>query len=238
MANEKGTGEEYGGEPSTHDIRMERNLSGWTNALARPFKSSEDVTAIFKALIKAQPSLAIVEAAHENEFFHSKYANLANYLDAMREPLSEQKLGIFQTTRDTEAGYVTLITTLIHESGQWLSGEMTLKPDKMNSQGIGSTMTYARRYGAAAIVGMAQQDDDAQGGTNAPGEYEALTAEHLDKVLVYADELFGGDAEKYLKSLCENICGVEAVAKIAEEHYEMAMRALKGQAQQDGYLKD
>ena len=54
-------------------------------------------------------------------------------------------------------------TTLMHNSGQWIAGEISLPPDRMGGvQGMGSALTYARRYALAAMVGIAQDDDDGE----------------------------------------------------------------------------
>ena len=52
---------------------------------------------------------------------------------------------------------------LCHSSGQWIKSSvcMPLK-DNYNAQDVGSIMTYGRRYGLSAMVGVAQYDDDAQ----------------------------------------------------------------------------
>jgi hypothetical protein len=52
---------------------------------------------------------------------------------------------------------------LVHASGQWVAGEQPIAGDWANPQKIGSAITYARRYGLAAICGIAQDDDDANG---------------------------------------------------------------------------
>ena len=54
-----------------------------------------------------------------------------------------------------------LITTLIHTSGQWISGEYWLNPAKPNDpQALGSATTYARRYALSALVGVCSEEDD------------------------------------------------------------------------------
>jgi hypothetical protein len=60
----------------------------------------------------------------------------------------------------------TLKTTLMHSSGQWIQGEMPLFLPKMDAQAQGSAITYARRYGLAAITGLVQVDDDANTATH------------------------------------------------------------------------
>ena len=48
----------------------------------------------------------------------------------------------------------------MHESGEWISGRLRVTPVKDDPQGLGSAITYGRRYGLAAIVGVAPEDDD------------------------------------------------------------------------------
>jgi hypothetical protein len=56
---------------------------------------------------------------------------------------------------------VQVISTLAHaESGEWIKGVLTIKPVKADPQGIGSALTYARRYALCAMVGIAPDDDD------------------------------------------------------------------------------
>jgi hypothetical protein len=69
----------------------------------------------------------------------------------------------------------TLITTLLHESGQWIEGEQPIMAKSDTPQDLGSGITYARRYGLAAIVGVVQVDDDGESamGRSAPGAAQA-----------------------------------------------------------------
>jgi hypothetical protein len=60
---------------------------------------------------------------------------------------------------------VTVETLLIHSSGQWIMSKISAPADKPTAQGIGSAITYCRRYSLAAMVGLAQQDDDGQEAT-------------------------------------------------------------------------
>jgi hypothetical protein len=96
-----------------------------------------------------------------NPFFKSSYADLAACWEACRTPLSSNGLAIIQTTRHTQTGDVQVISTLAHaESGEWIKGVLTIKPVKADPQGIGSALTYARRYALCAMVGIAPDDDD------------------------------------------------------------------------------
>jgi hypothetical protein len=99
-----------------------------------------------------------------NVFYHSNYSTLAAVWDACRKPLSDNGLAIFQPTRHGENGKIIIETLLAHSSGEWIMGELDIQPVKTDPQSIGSAITYARRYALAAMVGIAPEDDDAEGG--------------------------------------------------------------------------
>lgn len=89
-----------------------------------------------------------------------RYADLAQVLDTVRGPLSEQGLVVTQTFDE-----LTLVTTLWHVSGQSLESRMVLPSIEargMNSaQALGSAISYARRYALLSILNLATEDDDA-----------------------------------------------------------------------------
>ena len=91
-----------------------------------------------------------------------KYADLQSVLEAVREGLTANGLAVVQAPMPAENG-IKLRTTLAHKSGQWMASELCLPQDKMGGvQGMGSALTYARRYALAAMVGIAQDDDDGE----------------------------------------------------------------------------
>jgi hypothetical protein len=120
---------------------------------------SESIAALAAALSKAQGAIKGASKDTANPFFKSKYADLASVWDACRDALSANGLSVIQTTDDGAEG-VTVITTLAHSSGEWVRGKLTMKPAKNDPQGVGSAITYARRYALAAMVGVAPEDDD------------------------------------------------------------------------------
>lgn len=82
-------------------------------------------------------------------------------MDAARGPFAAEDLAIIQFAL-TEGSMVGVETAILHKSGQWISGEMTV-PAKQDAQGFGSAITYARRYSALAAAGLAPEDDDGDG---------------------------------------------------------------------------
>lgn len=128
---------------------------------------SEQINELAAALSAAQHELdnAVKDAA--NPFFKSRYADLASVREALREPFHNHGLAYTQTLDQAEAG-VVVETTLLHKSGQWLSGRLTVRPVKDDPQGIGSAITYARRYSLQAIAGIAADDDDGEAACGRP----------------------------------------------------------------------
>jgi len=123
-------------------------------------KTSPEITELAKALVEAQSEIGTAKKDAENKFFNNaKYATLASAWAAWQEVGPKNGLCVVQAMgSDDEASIVT--TRLCHSSGQWMEGELRLKLPKEDMQGMGSAITYARRYSLMAMVGIAPADDD------------------------------------------------------------------------------
>ena len=126
---------------------------------------SDTITELAKSLVKAQADFGPLVKGSKNEFFRSKYSDLSAVMDVIRGPLHEHGLCFVQTNTPDEPGFITLETTLIHTSGEWLQGCIRMPLAKNDPQGYGSAMTYAKRYALQAILGLASEDDDAESAT-------------------------------------------------------------------------
>ena len=126
---------------------------------------SDNINELATALSKVQAKLEGAKMDGSNPFFESRYAILYAVWDACRKPLTDNGLSVVQTCSVGEGEGLILDTTLLHTSGQWISGELAIKPTKNDPQGIGSAITYARRYGLATIIGICPEDDDAESAT-------------------------------------------------------------------------
>lgn len=125
---------------------------------------SQDIGQLAGALAKAQGSIKGAVKDSENPYFKSLYADLASVWDACRGALSANDLAVIQTTEPDDKG-VVVVTTLAHKSGEWMRGKLRVIPPKNDAQAIGSAITYCRRYALAAMVGIAQVDDDGNAAT-------------------------------------------------------------------------
>lgn len=121
---------------------------------------SEMIKEIATALSKAQGCIGAAIKDKENPFHKSKYADLANVVDAIRVPLAENGLSFVQVSHD-EPDSARIETIIMHSSGEWLScGCVSVPVSKKDAQGFGSAITYARRYSLSAAFGVAPDDDD------------------------------------------------------------------------------
>lgn len=120
---------------------------------------SDEIAGLAGALITFQSQMPLITKNAVNPFYHSKYADLNSIWDTIRKPLTDNGLAVCQTLSSRENDTL-LETILLHKGGQWISGALRLNPQKDDPQGIGSALTYARRYGLCAILGIAADEDD------------------------------------------------------------------------------
>lgn len=123
-------------------------------------KTSEQMTKMPAALLKAQATITFAAKGSVNAHFKNKYADLAAVIDAVKSALNDNGIAFVQTASPSQDGFLNLTTRLIHESGEWIEDTLTMPLQKCDPQGYGSAMTYARRYSLAAITGLYQDDDD------------------------------------------------------------------------------
>jgi len=148
---------------------------------------SESVKELNTALAKAQGELFAAKKDSVNPHFKSKYADLASVWEACRMPLSNNGLSVMQMPAEFANNTMTLVTRVSHSSGEWLEQTMTCPVGKPDPQGIGSCLTYMRRYALAAAIGIYQDDDDANSASYAPKERPAtLTDEELNRIKLLA----------------------------------------------------
>ena len=121
-------------------------------------KTSDNIEHLSTALAAAQGALKNPPKNKVNPHFKSRYVDLSDGLDAIRECLSKNGLAFIQGTSISD-GMIVLNTRITHKSGQWLESDYPVgglgRPQEM-----GSAMTYARRYALFSLVGVAGEDDD------------------------------------------------------------------------------
>lgn len=114
---------------------------------------------LFSALAQAQAKIENASKNASNPHFRSKYADLAEVLSTIREVFPENGLSLIQSP-SFDGSVVSVTSILAHSGGGYLTSTLSCVPAKTDAQGVGAATTYLRRYGGAAIAGIAQEDDD------------------------------------------------------------------------------
>ncbi len=121
---------------------------------------SESIVELTKSLVAFQAEVMDPTKNAQNDFNKAKYATLDALLGAVRPVLSKHNLAFVQSTVH-EGDYIYITTLLMHISGECLeSSPLRVRVVKDDPQGVGSAITYARRYSLSAFLGIASSDDD------------------------------------------------------------------------------
>ena len=94
----------------------------------------------------------------KNPHFGNRYADLPEVLRVVNEAL-EPGEEIYQTVHVTEAGFV-FHTALLCDGETVLQNDIPFIIGKQDPQGLGSAITYYRRYGLVLLFNLVAEDDD------------------------------------------------------------------------------
>lgn len=164
-------------------------------------KMSPEIDKLAPALVKAVSMVEAVKKEHSPEKAGGggnarapkyKYADLADCLEEARRVLTPNGLAVLQPPvthlpgqhDDQKAEPTMMVATIImHESGQWMAGEMLIPPLEYQfmsaAQGIGSTVTYMRRYSLCSMLSIPTEDDD--GAASAPSGHQRQAPRYDDR---------------------------------------------------------
>lgn len=118
-------------------------------------RTSTEVNLISAALVKAQQKIKHAIKDAQNPHFRNDYATLESVIDSTKEALFENGIVVLQAPSND-----VLTTRLQHASGQFFETDLKLLLTKQDMQGLGSAITYARRYALASMLNISQADDD------------------------------------------------------------------------------
>jgi hypothetical protein len=140
-------------------------------------EKSESITKLTTAFVKFQGLMLKVGKDSINPHFKNRYASLSTIIEATQKPLADCGLAVIQLP----AGENCLTTILIHESGEFISESYKMTPSKNDPQGLGSAITYQRRYALGAALNLNIDEDD--DGNQASAKPKAITVEEATKEL-------------------------------------------------------
>lgn len=173
--------------------------------------TSETIHELATALSKAQGEMGGAVKDSANPFFKSKYADLASVREAIRTPFLKHGLAVVQfptteysgspepyqwTAKSGETRYgvrvvciVSVLTRLMHSSGQWIEDKVSTMLPTGDTQAVGSAITYLRRYALQSVAGVAPEDDDAETAHRTNGGTQAAPALKVAPPAGYANWL-------------------------------------------------
>lgn len=132
-----------------------------------PLTWEGDRVSLAKALVAAQKASESIKKAASNDHFKSKYADLAHVVEAVVPALNNAGVAVIQSP-SSDGQLVAVTTVLLHESGASVTSTLHLRPTKPDPQGVGSAITYGRRYALLAMTGAAPEDDDGNAASQRP----------------------------------------------------------------------
>jgi hypothetical protein len=130
---------------------------------------------VFAAFVAAQRAFGPALKSHTNPVYRSRYADLSACIEAVIDALHHHGFALLQSTQPSEGG-ATVTTRFLHESGAVIDGGALFVPaTKPDAHGMGSALTYARRYSLLAACGLAPEDDDGNRAAAPPDTRQHVT---------------------------------------------------------------
>lgn len=135
-------------------------------------KTSESINELAKALSAFQGEVKQPEKDAVNPHFRNKYVTLDGIVKAIQAVAPKHGLSFIQIPTTNEQG-VAVSTVILHTSGQYIEFEpMTMPVERKNAQGVGSSLTYCKRYSLAAAFGIVSDEDDDGNQASAPAKQQ------------------------------------------------------------------
>lgn len=143
---------------------------------------SDTIGELAKALSAAQAVMDNAPLDSKNPAFKRdgrelRYASLRSVLEACKPALTANELAVVQTFEPSEPTTLLLTTTLLHSSGEWISGTCSFPVDaaRPGPQGYASASTYSRRYALMALLGIVGDDDDDGNAASQPAARQQMS---------------------------------------------------------------
>lgn len=180
---------------------------------------------VYAALAAAQNDIGRIFKNATNPHYRSAYLDLAGLIDAVQPSLSKYNLTLYHTTRPPQNEFEQddyIEAHLVHTpTGQEIVSTYPLRAkDTTDPQKLGAAMTYARRYTALAVLGLAAEDDD--------GNYSAGVSNEPPIKAQTAHKAAGGRSTGRLASEKQK----DFVASL------LAKEGVKSEQEQDEWLKN
>ena len=163
-------------------------------------KEKEAKPSIWKAMMQFRGKVDQVERTSKNEFLSYKYANINNIIDTIKPVLYELGMGYVQTVQYVDG--IDLLNTriyLVDHPEEFIESNIRLIMAKEDSQSLGSSITYNRRYALWSMFSLEVQDDDGERATHVAKSKTKTQqwGDHINEIKTKIDKAKkDGDLEK------------------------------------------
>jgi hypothetical protein len=213
-------------DPDFDTNKMEALLAMQERILAKNAEISFN-----QSMARLQPKLPVIKQRGKikiHGLVQSRYALYEDIDEAIRPLLADEGFSVRYTTKQANKDF-TVFATLSHRDGHSITSELALPIDtsgnKWPTQGVGSTVSYAKRYLITMMLNLVTADDGSDDGGQAAGR-ALIEAPQVDEIERKIREV-GADRAGFLKFL-----GVTDVPEIKMGDFTKAMNALNLKAQQ------
>lgn len=130
-------------------------------------QTTQETSNLFKAMIKAAPEIQSISKS--KQAYGYKYATLDSLIDMLRSVLPKHGVWFTQIPKRVD-GKSILTTRVFHESGEWMEDDIEMTDTELqgkanDTQKLGASITYFRRYALSSIFGVSA-DEDVDGNLN------------------------------------------------------------------------
>lgn len=194
-------------------------------------EQSATISKLVAALVQVQATVEGAIKGKKNPAFKSNYADLSSVWDACREQLVTNGLTVVQFPGEMVDNRMTMTTQLSHESGEWMRGTLSIPLSKVDAQGYGSAVTYARRYALASVVGVCPEDDDGNAASRpAPRQEQVarITDDQRNTLMTLAEQS-GAD----MKGFC-TFYKISALPELPADRFQHAKTMLERKLTEKG----
>lgn len=129
--------------------------------VSSPLDLSHVSPEMFAALAAAQGEIENATKNATNKHLANNYADLGEVLSEIRKVYPKNGLVLLQSP-SFDGVYVDIVTVIGHTSGAYITSHLGAAVPMQSIQGVGAGITYLRRYAAAALAGIAQEDADGE----------------------------------------------------------------------------
>lgn len=210
--------------PNVDIDKMERLLDMQQRIVAR--NAQADFAA---ALAEMQAELPVIKERGKNTNTGSKYALWEDVNEQIRPILGKHGFSISFRTK-TEGDFVAVTGVLTHRGGHSEETTFSLPVDKGPGRNLvqahGSSISYGKRYTAAALLNLTSRGDDDDG--NGAGAPAAINEEQVLQLRELIESVEADEAKfcKFLK--------VESLAALPAKKFDTAVKELQAFGRNNG----